>query len=207
MEPVALQPRSVFTLAIFLDGSVGVVTPFLAFVEHLSPLSVVEQAIAGRHDFIDLSSFVWIAAPFFLAPFIAIAQVRWTASGRLSRGERLVAWVAAALAAASVAWFFWHELWPKTDDVPVAEIGLFLLLSLLPAGGACLAVWLRRRVPPALAALVAVEAAYLSNVCLCLWMFREYRYQAGAYCAAVAAAALLVHVVSVSAAGFRREAS
>lgn len=207
MLPVALRPRSVFTFLIVLVAAVGVPTPILPFVENVSPLSVVKQALGGKGEIFNVADLVWIAAPFFLAPFIVIPQVRWVARGCLSRGERLAAWMAGALAAASVAWFFWHELWPEADDESILQIGPFILLSVLPAGGVCLAAWLRRLLPPALAPLVAVETAYLSNAGWCLWMFHESRYQAGAYCAAIAAAALLVHILSVSAAGFRRRAS
>jgi hypothetical protein len=206
-SPVALRPRSVFTVLIVLVAAAGVPGPFLAFVENVSALSVVMQALGGRGEIFNVADLVWIAAPFFLAPLVTLAHVRWAASGRLSAGERVAGWAAGTLAAASIAWFFWHELWPEADDQSIAQVGLFLLLSLLPAGGVCLAAWLRRRVPPALAPLVAVETAYVSNAGWCLWMFHESRYQAGAYCAAIAAAALLVHVVSVSAAGFRRGAS
>jgi len=209
--PAPLRPRSVFSILVLLIGSAGILAVFLPFVEGVSPLAVMMD-IGKDPGFFEVRELAWLAAPFFLAPLLIVAMLRWIASGTLSKGERVAMWVLAVAAAVSFFMGFtrlgFHELITNGDSDlwQFSLLAFLVVLSLLPLGGLGLAMWLRRHAGAALPPIVAMETTFISNALGCLWIFGDSRYQQGAYCTMVAVGALLVHTVGASAAAWHARA-
>jgi hypothetical protein len=189
--PLTAPPRhrSAFSVGIAVVALAGVPAIWLPFAYGITPASVL---------FDDEWQLGW---PYLLAIPIAMALVRWVASGRLSNAERWGGRVAAVGACCVTGWIyagisFDGNLFPGSRE---ALMGLLPLAILV--GGEALTVWAMRsgRAPDGLDAIVMMEAAYLPNVVLCVLMAGSWdqRLQPGAYAAVLTSVAYVIHVVAV----------
>jgi hypothetical protein len=149
-------PRASMHRALTAAGLAGVAALFLPFAAGVSP-----RAAAFDPD-------LWrLAEPFFLAPFITAAALRWGRSGALTRGERILAYVVSA--ACAVATLSWYVGWNGPPTGLRDWLTFVLPIVVLIVGGAVLRRMLREAGPAReYAPALALQVAYLSNAILCL---------------------------------------
>jgi hypothetical protein len=84
-------------------GLSGVVLVFLPFTHDVAPILVVPPPLPPFRGFLNFGDIFWFATPFVLLPFaISAGYLRWSLTGRLSRGEARVGYALALMAAAAV---------------------------------------------------------------------------------------------------------
>jgi hypothetical protein len=177
--------RSFCMLAVVL-GFAGVLSLFLPFASGESPVSVVSrpEAFSG----------IWqIALPFFLAPLISAASMRWIFSGRLSTLENAVACLAGLGAVFLTLFVLFQAPRPATlRDWLASAAALIIILAGSPV---IFRNW-RSGMPLGLNAILSMQVAYLANGSLCLIAFWG-EWQSGAYAAFLAALACTAQVAAI----------
>lgn len=212
-----LRAQSVFSIAATIVGILAWPAMVLPFVSDVSPLSVMQMI--GTSDF--LRNLVWIAIPFFLAPAITLAAVVGIWRTRLPRAAERAAWVASLAAAVSTSgWTLWMittsihdgELSRNSGQalVIIEWIVFWVVLTSLP----WLALWpvirFRKNAPTSAIAIAAMQASWLGNAVLCLWLWaipERHYVGAGAYCTLVAAITFTAQLANVIVAGRRSQKS
>lgn len=190
----AFRPhRSAFSIGIAVVAFAGVSAIWLPFAYRITPASALFDS-----GFFRLWPLAW---PHLLAIPIAVALVRWAASGRLSNAERWCGRAFAAGACCVTGSLFVEALfdgnWPSSAGDWMA---FFVPLAML-VGGAAFAVRMLRsgRAPDGLDAIVMMELAYLANVVLCVQAATGggEHLQIGAYAVLLTSAAYFIHILSV----------
>jgi hypothetical protein len=155
----------------------GVPALFLNFAYNVSPLDALLEAGGDAEG-------VWrLGLPFFLIVPLAALAARFGRSGRLTKGDRIAAYAAAAVAAGVTLSLY---LISRPEAHSTQEIASMTAPLVMLAAGAWLFLRVRRAAGPA--PLVALEVPYLANMLLCLIAFQG-EWQAGAWCALAATAA------------------
>jgi hypothetical protein len=187
VDPVT---RSRLQIGIAALGSIGILTPFLPFTSSTSPLRVI--VFLPSTTSLDYAP---IALPFFLAILILIAHARVIVAGRFSRTEVIIAYGSSIIMAFATLAFTIRAL---ISGPPSASAWPILALPWITiAFGIALVRWCRRRsLPSALAALTAMQCAYIANAFFCLAAFWPH-WQAGAFVTAVTVAIYAAHVALV----------
>jgi len=180
----ALERRSAFARAIFIFGLAGVTVPFVPFAYSTTPWEAMRVWGMWR-----------VVLPAFLPALVAWLSLRWTATGRLSLAERILALgagilaitiVLSAYASASAGW----------ESFRVGGWLLFLLPFLVLLGGGWLIGHSWRRTPPPLNAIRVAELPFVVDVAAVAWYFEDANI--GAFLAALTALAYGAHIVAVS---------
>jgi hypothetical protein len=196
--PAAHNPRSRFSLIVAVVGLAGVAALFLPFAGDVSPLEAVGTLFA--HDSF-LTGLWHLGVPFLLAILVAIGTIHWVASGRVSRAERLIAYLAALVAAYCVLSLYFLYGSGDAQSGPSGFREWFTLAFSWAgsAAGACL-VWrnVRIGVAEAVNAIAAMQVVYVVVAVFCLVAFQPEGWQIGAYLVAVTTVAYLTQVVAVS---------
>jgi hypothetical protein len=195
--PLAGPPRWVRVISL-LGALPGSVSPFLSFTSDTSAWTVMGVFFRDLifHERSVDTEFVLIAAPFFLVLPISLRQFRLLIGGPARRWENITAICLAGVSAVSTLWFLWlgfREVLSQSQnwgELSVCASGAGTL-----AAGSLLALWLwRKRNAADAAASVALHTAYLANSAMCLIGFCP-SYDAGAWLALVASAALIGEII------------
>jgi hypothetical protein len=188
--PAAHDPRSRFSLAVAIIGLAGVAAIFLPFTYGTSPLSATFDGL-------------WqFGVPLMLAILVTLGSFRWIVTGRLSRAERLSAYLAALVAAGCIlllsGMFVVSMLTGHGGSATIEWVMLaFPLLGSL-TGAYLLRKNLRAGVPDAVNAVAAMQVVYVTVAILSFAVFGTYGWQIGAYLVAVTTLVYLVQIVAVS---------
>jgi hypothetical protein len=159
-------------------GAAGIVGLFLPFAYETSPMKVV---IA------DTDGFWRLALPLFLSILIAAGATRWMISGSLSRREKLLAYFASAVGAASTLLMCLESDWDPLLLIPpfVLAAGVFFLRSSL-----------KTRPSSSFTPVMAMQVAYASSGLLSFAGFYK-EWQVGAYFVLVAVIAYFLQIIVV----------
>ena len=157
----------------------GIAGLFLPFTYDYSPVSALDAEL-------------WrLAAPFFLCIPIAGVSIRLAATGSLARPEMWIAYIAStAMALVTLSIYGEVDSWPRglqewlAFGVPPITLLVGLRAVIKKARLASLT---------GMSAVMAMQAAYLSNSLLCLIGFLG-NWQIGAYFALITSAAYLVQI-------------
>lgn len=188
--------RAAMRWILTLAGTAGIAAVFLPFTYGVSPLA----AIAGYSNddfFLSDSIFLWMALPFLLSfPVTALWTWRLVA-GRTSRTGAAIAWCAAALALLASAALL-APLLVQAAAGTVGDFGMVIGTAVLMVAAVFL-MRSSRRTNPAMAALLAMQLAYLPNACFVLVVFHGSQdgwggWDAGAYVTLAAVLVYLVHI-------------
>ena len=207
--PAAHDPRSRFSLMVAIVGLAGVASIFLPFTYAVSPLDAAGTLPFLRGDEHFLGGLWRLGVPFLLAILVTVGTFRRIVSGRLTRAERVVGYLAAWVAACC----FLSLYLPYGNDDParapssVSEWFMFLVSWVGSAVGAYL-LWrnLRRGVPHAANVIPAMQIVYAIVAVFCLVAFASEGWQIGAYLVAVTTLVYLVQIVAVSVAALGHRA-
>jgi hypothetical protein len=145
--------------------------------------------------------------PALLALLVTAGAIRWVASGRLSRAERFVSYLAALVAACcilSLSAAFVVSLLTghgSADNGPSGAIEWFTFA--FPWLGLVAGIYLLRRnartgVPDAVNAIAAMQVVYVIAAIFCFAVWGTFGWQVGAYFVAVTTVAYLVQIVGFS---------
>jgi hypothetical protein len=204
--PAAHNPRSRFSLAVAIVGLAGVASIFLPFTYDVSPFGAARTLFSGDSFLGDL----WhLGIPSLLAILVTAGAFRLAVSGRLTRGERLVGYLAALGAGCCFLAIYLPDgngdsAWgPST----VSEWCMLLTSWVGSAAGAYL-LWRNRRrgVPDAANVIVAMQIAYAITAVFSLIAFPFNGWQVGAYLVALTTLAYLAQIAAVSVAAPRHPA-
>jgi len=191
--PTFRRHRSPFSIGIAVAALAGVPAIWLPFVYRITPASALFD-----NGFFRLWPLAW---PHLLAIPIAVALVRWAASGRLSNAERWCGRAFAAGACCVTGSLFVEALFDGNWPSSAGDWMAFLVPLAMLAGGAAMAVWALRagRAPGGLDAIVMMEMAYLPNVVLCVQAATGggEHLQIGAYVVLLTSAAYSIHVLAM----------
>jgi hypothetical protein len=206
----AHNPRSRFSLVIAFVGLAGVAAIFLPFAGQESPLSVVSRLPflwPDPNDFFNLNELWPQGVPFLLAILVTLGSIRWFISGRLSRAERLVAYLAAVIAASCIlslyvplafSLFTGHG---EADTEAPGFLGWFVFgFPLLGFAVGAYLLWRNSRtgVPATANAVAAMQVVYVVVAVFCLVAYYSLGWQVGAYFVAVTTLVYLIQIVAVS---------
>ncbi|HQR17382.1 MAG TPA: hypothetical protein PK948_03370 [Gemmatimonadales bacterium] len=157
MESTSRRPQGASThLALTVAGLAGVAAVFLPFAAGVSPLQAVVDSDLWRY-----------AAPFFLAPLIAVATRHWALFGTLGRRESMLAYIVSG--ASILGTLSMYAKWEYPPDGLQMQLAVALPIAVLIIGG----IGLRQMrkgagSPKEYAPALALQVAYLSNAALCL---------------------------------------
>jgi hypothetical protein len=187
--PAAHNLRSRFSLAVAIIGLAGVAAIFLPFTYGTSPLSATFDGL-------------WqFGVPAMLAILVTVESFRWVVTGRLTRAERIVGYLAALVAAGCFLSIYLPDgngdsAWGPSG---FSEWFMFLVSWVGSAAGVCL-LWRNTRtgVPSAANAIAAMQIVYAIVAVFCIVAFASEGRQIGAYLVAVTTLVYLVQIVAVS---------
>ena len=193
--PAAHDPRSRFSLAVAIIGLAGVAAIFLPFTYGTSPLSATFDGL-------------WqFGVPLMLAILVTLGSFRWIVTGRLSRAERLSAYLAALVAACCILLlpgvFVVSMLTGQGGGATRPSGGIEWFMFAFPLLGSLVGAYLLRKnlragVPDAVNAVAAMQVVYVTVAILSFAVFGTYGWQIGAYLVAVTTLVYLVQIVAVS---------
>lgn len=204
--PAAHNPRSRFSLGVAIVGLAGVAALFLPFAYDVSPLTAVGTMFSDDY----FLNRLWpLGVPFLLAMLITVGTFRWVVAGRFSRAERLVAYLAALVAACCLLSLYFAYGSGDAQGAPSGFLDWFMVA--LPWVGSAAGAYLLRRnsrsgVPDAANAIAAMQIVYVIVAVICLVAYASSGWQIGAYLVAVTTAVYLTHIVAVSVAAPGHEA-
>lgn len=139
--------------------------------------------------------------PLMLAILVTVGSSRRILTGRLSRVERLSAYLLAFVAACC---FLSIYLPDGNGDSAWGPSGLLewfmLLVSWVGSAAGVYLLWrnMRTGVPSAANSVAAMQVVYSIVAVFCLAAFASYGWQIGAYLVAVTTLAYMAHIVAVS---------
>ena len=201
--PAPHNPRSRFSLVVAIVGLAGVAAVFLPFTFNTSPLRVAAQFPLLRQGPADyfLGGLWCVGVPLLLAILVTLGSFRWVASGRLTRGERVVGYLAALVAAACFLSIFFTYGSDDAQSAPSGFIEWFMVAR--PWVASVAGAYLLRRnsragVPDAANAIAAMQIVYVVVAIICLATYASSGWQIGAYLVAVTTLVYLVQIVAVS---------
>jgi len=210
--PAAHDPRSRFSLAVAIVGLAGVAAVFLPFTSNTSPLKVAAQFPLLRQGPADyfLGGLWRLGVPLLLAILVTVGAFRWVVSGRLTRPERVVGYLAALVAAACFLSIFFSYGSDDAESSPSGFVEWFMVA--LPWVGLAAGVCLLRRnsqtvVPDAANTIAAMQVVYVIVAIICLAAYASSGWQIGAYLVAVTTLAYMAQVVAVAVAAPGHSAS
>ena len=191
--------RAGFSLLLTIAGVAGIPGAFLPFTWNISrstrPVRSLMKGYFGEG--------LWaLGVPLLLAVPVAAASIRWHLARRLSRLERVSAYLMALVA---LCCFLCIYLSGENPPSSFSEWSLFAFGLAAPAVGASLLFRNRRRgVPLDAGPIAAMQMVYMTVAIFCLGAFGHERWQIGAYLVALTTAAYLAQIVAVSVAGRAR---
>jgi hypothetical protein len=207
--PAAHDPRSRFSLVVASVGLAGVAAVFLPFTFNVSPLDAAGTLPFLRGDEHFLGGLWRLGVPLFLATLVTAGTFRRVVSGRLTRAELVVGYLAALVAAACLLSIFLDFGSDDVRSLPSGFIEWFMLA--FPWVGSAAGVYLLRRnsragVPDAANTIAAMQIVYVIVAVFCLVIYASSGWQTGAYLVAVTTLVYLVQIVAVSVAAPRQTA-
>ncbi len=199
-RPAAGNSRAGFSLLLTIAGVAGIPGAFLPFTWNTSPLDAARTLPLMKGYF---GEGLWaLGVPLLLAVPVAAASIRWHLARRLSRLERVSAYLMALVA---LCCFLCIYLSGENPPSSFSEWSLFAFGLAAPAVGASLLFRNRRRgVPLDAGPIAAMQMVYVTVAIFCLGAFGHERWQIGAYLVALTTAAYLAQIVAVSVAGRAR---
>jgi hypothetical protein len=167
----AERPPMWLGVARLITAITAVVIVFLDFAYHVSPFDVGREFVSPPGSNRDWEV-MRLAGPFFLAFPLLWMRARQLFAVSLSLPEYLLIRIAAAVSAATTAWWFVprlfemdrHDLFTMQSAV---VIGGFMAI---PVGAFILIFW-RQRIDRDGKAAIALHAAYISNAIMCICGF------------------------------------
>jgi hypothetical protein len=203
--PAAHDPRSRFSLAVAIVGLAGVARIFLPFAYDVSPFSAAGTLFSRGQLFGDL--WHW-GLPAMLAILVTAGTFLWARSGRLTRAELVVGYLAALVAAACLLSIFFDFGSDDARSSPSGFIEWFMLAFPWVGSAAGVAVIWRNTwagVPAAANVIAAMQIVYVIVAvdCLVTWASEG---KIGAYLVAVTTLAYIVQVVAIAVAAPGRTA-
>ncbi len=196
--PAALNPRSRFSLVVAVAGLGGAVAFFLPFAYSTSPFEAAGTLWARDAFFRGL----WhLGVPAVLPILIAAASIRWIASGRCTRAECLVGYLAAFAAASCLLSLYFVRDGSEGEPSTLLEWLLLVFTWVGPAAGVLL-LWRnsRRGVRGAPNAIMAMQIVYVVVAVYGLVGFGSSGLEIGGWLTVVTTAAYLAQICAVSAA-------
>jgi hypothetical protein len=199
--PAAHDPRSRFSLMVAIVGLAGVASIFLPFTYAVSPLDAAGTLPFLRGDEHFLGGLWRLGVPLFLAILVTVGTFRRVVSGRLTRAERMVGYLAALVAAACLLSIFFTYGADDAQSSPSGIIEWFMVA--FPLVGLAAGVYLLRRnsrtgVPDAASTIAAMQIVYVIVAIICLATYASPELQIGAYLVAVTTLVYLVQIVAVA---------
>jgi hypothetical protein len=202
--PLAHDPRSTLSLILAVVGLAGVAALFLPFTWNTSPLAAVGTLPflrQGRADFSYLQGLWRLGVPLLLALLVTAGTARRVVSRRFSRAERVLAYLAALVAAGCLLSLYWPYGSGDAQSAPSGVLDWFMVA--FPWVGLTAGAYLLRRnsrtgIPDAANAVTAMQIVYVIVAIFCLVAYAWVGWQVGAYLVALTAAAYLAQIVAVS---------
>jgi hypothetical protein len=199
--PVAHNPRSALSVIVAVVGLAGVAALFLPLAWNTSPL-----AAAGTLPFLPgggdsyLQGLWRLGVPFLLALLVSAGAMRRLVSRRFSRAERVLAYLAALVAACCLLSLFVPGGSGDGRSSPSSVMDWFMVA--FPWAGLAAGAYLLRRnsrtgVPDAANAVTAMQLVYVIVAILCLVAYASVGWQVGAYLVALTTLAYLAQIVAV----------
>jgi hypothetical protein len=152
-------------------GGIGIPAIVLDFAWSTSPLAAAPDR--------DLWRLAW---PFFLPILVTLGSLHWLVSTRLSRTERMVAYLASTImVCVMLSMYLTLNEWP---DKLGERLGIILPIVILGVGAVALFRTRHNEIFRPVRALMSMQVAYSANCVLCLSTLFGM-WQIGAYCSLV----------------------
>ncbi len=194
--PAALDPRSAFSRAIAIAGLAGAAGFFLPFAWSTSPFEAASTLWARDSFFTGL----WhLGVPAAMPILVAVASIRWISSGRCTRAECLVGYLAALGAAACLLSVYFVRGGDGSGPTGFFEWSMLVVTWVGPAAGVYL-VWRNSRcgVHGAPNAILAMQIVYVVVVVCGLAGFASDGLEIGGYLVVLTTVAYLAQIAAVS---------
>ena len=203
--PAAHDPRSGFSLVVAVVGLAGVASIVLPFTYNVSPFGAA-GTLFSRDSF--LGELWRLGIPFLLAILVTAGAFRLALSGRFTRTERLVGYLAAMGAACCLLSIFLPYGSNNFVSAPSGAFEWFMTVFPWMASAAGIAlVWRNAQagVPEGANVIAAMELVYVTVAVICLVSYAG-EWQIGACLVALTTLVYLAQIAAVSVAAPRHPA-